>query len=428
MSPIPGVRVFDSVIQPTLRACVGLLSALLAVCLVTGSASAAPAVQLDVVPDGNGTISLDPLPFLESDCSATVDPASGTVATVSSCPYEYPRGQEVTLTATPNAPGVTFEGWSDERCPGRGACTLFLDTDQTVTALFSPQYIKVSVAGLGNVTADTGATCQPITPSSLNCGPLPIFSRVTLLATPDLPGDRTTWVASACDAPRPQPGERECVVSVYGPTSTSVGFGHDPGGDRTPAISVRFRILKSGTGWGTVRGGPLDCGNTCTLDENFGRGITLRADPARGSTFVRWRGACGAAPTCSLAVGPVTAVVAVFDEEGPSHPESPTSAPGTVRPRPTFVVQMPRMAVNGHGRNRRIFMRVALNAPATVRGTLSRGRRRVASWRWRVAAGRPLLRAPVPARVAKGVYKLRLSFRSRASETKRITRRIRLPG
>ena len=337
MSSIPAARFFDNVGLSRLRGFVGVLTALLAVGVLMGSAGPAQAVQLDVIPDGNGTISPDPLPFEGTDCAGTVDLFSGTIVPPPPCSYEYPRPRAVTLTATP-APGMEFKGWSDERCPGTGACTLYLDTDrQTVTALFSPQHVLVSVAGLGSVTTDTGTTCQPISGSVLDCGLFPIFSRVALLGTPASADDRTTWVASACDAPRPQPGERTCIVSVYGPTWTSVGFGHDPSGDRAPAISVRFRILKLGTGWGTVRGGSLDCGNTCTLDEGFGQRISLRADPARGSTFVGWRGACGAAPTCSLAVGPVTAVVAMFDEEVRSHPESPPSAPGTVPSRTPFV-------------------------------------------------------------------------------------------
>jgi hypothetical protein len=402
------------------------LTALLAICILMGSASAARGAQLDVIPDGNGTVSRDPVPAGEAaDC------AGGTLL-VLDCPYDYPLGQQVTLSATPNAPDVSFVGWSDARCPGTGACKLSVDADsQSITALFSPQPVLITIAGTGTVTTDAGNTCQPvpgpIDPLWFDCGDFPLFSRVALQAKPDSPTAVPTWHPPLCEPPAPEPGEPVCVVSVYGVTWALVGFGQDPGGEIAPSISVRFRILKDGTGAGTVRSRALDCGSTCATNEDFGQRVTLSAEAAPGSAFVGWRGACGNAPTCSLAVGPVTAVVGVFDAKAPSRPAAPPHAPHRAPSSTSFVAQMRRMDVSGHGRHRRILMRVQVNAPARVRARLTRGRRHVASWRWRVHAGRPLLRARVPARVRAGVYKLRLSFRPRAGHATHVTRRVRLP-
>jgi hypothetical protein len=55
-------------------------------------------------------------------------------------------------------------------------------------------------------------------------------------------------------------------------------------------------------------------------------------------------------------------------------------------------------------------MRVRLNARAIVAASLRRGRVRVASRRWRVSAGSPLLRLAVRARARPGVYRLTLSL------------------
>jgi hypothetical protein len=401
------------------------LTVLLTVCVLMGSASPARSAELDVVPDGNGTVSREPASAGEADC------AGGTLQ-ILDCRYEYPLGQQVTLTATPNAPEVSFVGWSDARCPGTGACKLSVDADsQSITALFSPQPVLITIAGTGTVTTDAGTTCQPapspIAPLWFDCGNVPLFSRVALKATPDPPtGPPPAWHPPLCEEAVPEPGDPVCVVSVYGVTWAAVGFGEDPGGEIAPSIIVRFRVLKAGTGSGTVRSGGLDCGSTCAMDAPFGQRVTLSADAAPGSAFAGWRGVCGNAPTCSLAIGPLTAVVGVFDAAAPPQ-STPPRAPHAVPSRSSFVARMRRMDVNGHGRHRRILMRVQVNAPATVRAHLSRGRRRVASWHWRVHAGRPLLRARVPARVRAGVYKLRLSFRPRAGNATRVTRRVRLP-
>jgi hypothetical protein len=405
------------------------LVALLAICALIGSASAARAAELHVISDGDGTVSRAPTPAGEAaDCVGD----TGTL-TIVECPYDYPLGQEVTLTATPTAPNVSFVGWSDARCPGTGVCKLSVDTDtQSVTALFSPQPVLITIAGPGTVTTDAGTTCAPVldetgSPLYFDCGDVPLFSRVALNAKPDQPtGAVPTWDATLCEAPAPEPGDAVCVVSVFGLTWASVGFGQDPGGELAPSISVRFRVLKDGTGSGTVRSLALDCGSICAMNRDFGERVTLSADPAPGSTFAGWRGACANAPTCSLAVGPVTAIVGVFDAKPASGPTTPPHAPHT-GPSSSFVAHMNRVKISGHGRHRRILMRVQVNAPATVRARLSRGHRRVASWRWRVHTGRPLLRARVPARVHAGVYKLRLSFTPRAGHTTHITRRVRLP-
>ena len=46
----------------------------------------------------------------------------------------------------------------------------------------------------------------------------------------------------------------------------------------------------------------------------FGTREELRATPAGGWRFTRWNGACGKAATCSLYIGPVTSVGALFTE------------------------------------------------------------------------------------------------------------------
>jgi hypothetical protein len=412
----------------TFRSLIGAL----AICALVSPANAARAapspagvgvgtVELDVIPDGNGTVLRDPVPVGQAKCT-------GSDVRVRHCPYDYARDERVTLTAEPNVPDVSFVGWSDERCAGTGPCTLPMDTErQSVTALFSPQRVLVAIAGQGTVSATPGSTCDafPNHPEIVDCGNFPLLSQVVLHATPQSPqGHAPIWNGALCDPPAPKPGEPTCTVSVYSLRWATVGFGQEPGGDVSPSIGARFRVLKHGTGAGTVRSRSIDCGNSCLMEGRFGQNETLVADPASDSTFSRWQGACSTAPTCSLTVGPVTRVVAIFDKSKTAQPPQPPQPPQ----QPTaFVARLTRTAVGGHGRHRRILMRVQVNAPATVRATLSRGRRRVTSRHWRVTAGTPLLRLRVPARTRPGVYRLRLSLRHGPGSATQFTRRVRLP-
>lgn len=412
----------------TFRSLIGVL----AICALVSPASAARAallpagvgngtVVLDVIPDGNGTVLRDPVPVGQAECR-------GSDMLVLHCAYDYARGEQVTLTAEPNVPDVSFVGWSDERCAGTGPCTLPVDTErQSVTALFSPQRVLVAIAGQGTVSAFPGSNCDalPNFPGIVDCGNFPLFSQIVLRGTPESPqGHAPIWNGALCDPPAPKPGEPTCTVSVYSMRWASVGFGQEPGGEIAPYISVTFHVRKQGTGSGTVRSGSIDCGNSCVVEERFNHREQLVADPASDSTFSGWRGACSSNPTCSLYVGPVTGVTAVFDKSETSKRPVPASQPS--RPATPSPEGLRRINVRGHGRHRRILMRVQVNAPATVRATLSRGGRRVTYRRWRVPAGTRLLRLHVPASARPGVYRVRLSLSHGAGGAIRFTERVHL--
>jgi hypothetical protein len=67
---------------------------------------------------GTGTVTSSPAGI---DCGAT-------------CSHRYAHGTQVTLTATPTA--GTFENWSGGGCSGSGTCTIALNADTEVTAVF----------------------------------------------------------------------------------------------------------------------------------------------------------------------------------------------------------------------------------------------------------------------------------------------------
>jgi hypothetical protein len=306
---------------------------------------------------------------------------------------------------------------------------------QTVTALFSPQRVTVTYLNEGTVTTPRGP-CEPKFENYrdyFDCGRFPIMSDVALEAHPVGSTGFATWVPSLCLAPAPRKGDRLCTVSVLGPTEGSVVFDDVPGGDRNPTISVSFRVFKQGSGSGTVRSASLDCGRRCAIEGHFGDRETMVADAEPGSRFTGWRGMCSSAPQCSIAVGPVTSAVAVFDRADPAKHDPGVSrrvpdARGMPAPAgAAFVARLRRVAVSGHGRHRRVLMRLQLNAPATVTATLRRGRHRVAGGRWRVRRGTPLVRLRIPAGVQAGRYRLAVSLRDAAGRTTDAGRRVWLP-
>ena len=69
---------------------------------------------------GSGTVTSSPVGITcGDDCSETFD-----------------YGTEVTLTATPDE-GSTFTGWTGSECTGKDACTLTIDSDKSVEAIFN---------------------------------------------------------------------------------------------------------------------------------------------------------------------------------------------------------------------------------------------------------------------------------------------------
>jgi hypothetical protein len=371
--------------------------------------------ELSVIPNGPEGVAVT-----VATGGVTHPPCTALAIKATSCTYSYARGSSVTLTASANQ----FAGWSDVRCPPGPTCTLSLDEDSTtVAASYAVQRVWVRIAGAGTVGPVGGNPCavDPNDPTTADCGLFPLGSRITLAGTP-VSGPPPSWQRALADPARPlcddPPGadatnDPTCPIDVNGLRWGNVAFDAQPFSAAVPSsVSVRFRIVKLGDGAGTVRSGALDCGSRCTVERTFGNRETLVASAGSGSRFVRWRGACATAPTCSLAVGPVTAIAAEFRTTG-------------ARAR-RLVARIARVQVRGRGRGRTIHARVQVSAAATVRVALLRGRRTTAAVRRRVRAGRTVVRLRVPARARPGVYRLRLTVRDRAGRTATTARRVRL--
>ncbi|HVO55105.1 MAG TPA: hypothetical protein VMT37_11905, partial [Solirubrobacterales bacterium] len=73
-------------------------------------------------------------------------------------------------------------------------------------------------------------------------------------------------------------------------------------------------LTKSGTGSGTVTSSPsgIECGATCSANYDHGTEVTLTPNPAAGSEFKGWSGACTGTGTCKVTIDAAKEVGAEF--------------------------------------------------------------------------------------------------------------------
>jgi beta-xylosidase len=83
-------------------------------------------------------------------------------------------------------------------------------------------------------------------------------------------------------------------------------------------------VSKGGTGSGTVTGGGINCGTTCSASYPSGSSVTLTAAAASGSTFAGWSGACsGTSATCTVTLDANKSVTASFSGSRPATFNNP---------------------------------------------------------------------------------------------------------
>lgn len=78
--------------------------------------------------------------------TGTINSTPSGINCGSSCSASYTSGTNVTLTATPGS-GSTFAGWSGSGCSGTGTCSLIINKNIQVTALFANPWGDVNNDG-----------------------------------------------------------------------------------------------------------------------------------------------------------------------------------------------------------------------------------------------------------------------------------------
>lgn len=268
--------------------------------------------------------------------SVAVEDASGTPLTCAgdgaTCSVEVSGTNILRLIATPSG-ASTFLGWAGD-CGGTvDSCTLFVDRDRDVGAVFADPsstetVLIVSRAGTGagevrSSTSDSivcGATCfGSYDPSAV----------VTLVATPEEGSSFGGW-SGACASAGTSP---TCEVLMSASQSVGATFSAN-----------RYAVTVNRLGSGSVVSTPAGilCSATstqCATTLRHGTLVRLTASPDEGASFVSWQGGpCSGstATTCEFTLTANVDVSANFSAM--SFPLTVSkSGPGRVTTSPTGI-------------------------------------------------------------------------------------------
>lgn len=195
------------------------------------------------------------------------------------CSQTYSLNQAVTLTATPLAGNSTFTGWGGSGCSGTSTtCNITMSMSRAVTATFTsiPRTLTAQKIGTGSGTVtgggiSCGANCSVVVNSGTN---------ITLSATPSAGSQFDGW-SGACS------GTGTCNLTMNSNLTATADF----------APIIRTLTVVGATG-GSITGGLIDCGATCSAMVNDGTVVTLNRNPDLGYIFGGWGGSCSGTGAC----------------------------------------------------------------------------------------------------------------------------------
>ncbi len=230
----------------------------------------------------------------------TVSSADGFVvctdtSTPTDCRHDYAPGASVTLTASPTGTSAPFAGWSGA-CAAyatNDVCTLTMNANLTVGALFQGQQRSVVVAITGSGTISDAASGQVCASADAPC----TFS-YTGDQNPQLSASANTnpvvWGGDCAGAP----SASDCFLFVNADKQVSADF--------TRAAAV-VSVTVAGDGLVFSEDGKLNCraaSGDCTATYASAESVSLNASEIGAQRFASWSGACAAESTafCTLTV------------------------------------------------------------------------------------------------------------------------------
>ena len=283
---------------------------------VTASFTTAATTRLvTLTKSGTGTGSVTSSPAGLS-CGSTCSSASASFASTSA----------ITLTAQA-ASGSTFVGWSGACSGTSSSCTIAAGTSSAnVTASFNTstgggtitplaqtnlsgasgsfQYFSVAVpAGATNLSIQTSGGTGDVD-LYVRFGQSPTRSAYDCLS--DNYGN-----TEICTASNPTAGTYYIMLEGYVAFSgLTLTASYQTGATQNYSLTV----ARQGTGSGTVTSSPagISCGSTCSASYAAGTSVTLSAQPASGSTFAGWGGACSGTSSCTVSMSVARSVTASF--------------------------------------------------------------------------------------------------------------------
>ena len=191
-------------------------------------------------------------------------------------------GTVVTLTALPVA-GFQFSGWSGDLTGSANPTTILMDSDKTVTAIFTststPQHLlTVNTVGSGSVTLNPPG------------GVYDASTVVTLTANPASGFQFSNWSGDLTGSANPTTSTMDAAKSV---TATFV--------------AIQYALTVNTVGSGSVSlnppGGVYDSGTV----------VTLTANPSSGFQFTNWSGdLTGSANPATITMDAAKSVTATF--------------------------------------------------------------------------------------------------------------------
>jgi hypothetical protein len=279
------------------------------------------------------------------------------------CRGDEQQDSTVTLTASA-AFGSTFLGW-DGACTGLStSCTITMNTDKTVSAIFRSTTFKLSVAISGNGTVTgSGITCGPT--ASVCSADVTANSTVTLSAAAGSGASFSGW-SGACSG-----AQTTCTFLMNDSKSVSATFSAGTAPPPTqPPTSAGLSVSVSGRG--SVTGGGISCGNgalVCSVNESINSTITLVATPASGAKFQGWGGACsGTQTTCSVSMNTAKSVTATFTG-------GTTGVALTIKVGGKGTVTAPAGACTSAGAGKTCAQRYSAGSAVTLHAAPARGQR-----------------------------------------------------
>lgn len=226
-------------------------------------------------------------------------------------------GEVVVSAGEPGSDHATF--LEEDRAPSwspDSRMLVFMSQGQIPSCCGPWQLFAVNADGTGLTDLSADDTLNDEFPSWSPDGTTIVFSRAI--------GDQSNLYTIPAPTELPLPpaaavaGLRAGVLAVPAATPiTTDGNAQDPAWGRSPAARVRLTVTLQTVGGATgrVTSAPagISCGNDCTERYAVGTLVTLTATPGKGSTFVRWSGACaGASRTCTVELAAASRVTARF--------------------------------------------------------------------------------------------------------------------